>query len=195
MRTKIIFLFLLLASLSFAQNKIIFEKKKNHQRTYEIQTPAYCDVIFLNGRIDGYISAVRDSVLVMRIFNPGKIESVKDKMTEAKKIKKNKTLSSREKEAQLVKYIYRDSLQLPVSAVKQIKFYTAQKRSKYFLAYAASFVIAAAMTELYVKFSPPPSSHDATEAFILAGGFSAILFADYNLFVKRINPRKWQIKK
>src|ERR1051326_92435 len=173
--------------ICFSQNKILFEKKKNPKSHYEISIPAYCDVIFLNGKIGGYISDVRDSVLVMRIFNPGKIENVKEKIAEAKRIKKDRSLSKREREAKLVKYLYRDSVQLPLSAVMQMRFYSAQKRSKYFLVAAASFLIATAMTELYVNNIPPPSEHDLSSGFYLIAGFSVIYFVDYNLFVKRIN--------
>ena len=195
MNYRIIFLYILLCSQSFGQNKIIFEKKNNPSRHYEIETPAYCDILFMNGKINGYVSEVKDSVLVVRIFNPGKMDKMKDKMDDTKNIMKNKTLSKRERENKLVKYMYRDSLVLPVSAVKRMKFYSAQKRYKYVLASVASFAIAALMTELYVNWFPTPAHHDATDAYVLAAGFSAIFFTDYNLFVKRINPRKWQIRK
>ena len=184
-----------ISSFCLSQNKITFEKKKNSSRHFEIETPAYCDVLFLNGKVNGYVTDLKDSSLVIRIFNPGKIDSIKKIMAEAKKTKKDKSLTERERKNKLVKYIYRDSLTLPLSVVRQVKFYSSQKKSKYILTYAASFIIAAGFTEFYVNFLDPFPEHDVTDAAVIVGGFSAILCADYNLFVKRIKPKKWRVLK
>ncbi|HEY4800181.1 MAG TPA: hypothetical protein VII99_13960 [Bacteroidia bacterium] len=196
MNFKIILLLFVLSANCFGQSKIIFEKKKNSARQLEIITPAYCDIFFSAGKVSGYISEMKDSFLVVRIFNPGKINNVKEKESEARKIMKDKALSARERENKLVKHIYLDSLILPVSAVKRMRFSSAQRRGKYFLVAAASFAAAVGMTELYSRWRTQPENRsNAAGAIALAAGFSLIYAADYNMFVKRISPRKWTIKK
>ncbi|MBI3500651.1 MAG: hypothetical protein HY063_02565 [Bacteroidetes bacterium] len=196
MKATIVLLFLFFSFSCFAQNKIVFEKKKNPTRTYEIQTPAACDIIFINGKINGYVSDIKDSFLVVRIFNPGKIDNAKEKIAEAKKIMKDKSLTKRERENEVVKYLYRDSLKLPLSSVTRMKFFSAQKRSKYFLVYAASFILAAGLTELTINLLPTRSDNrNATDVLIVLVEFSAIMAVDYSMFVKRINPHKWQVRK
>lgn len=197
MKTKLIFLFVILSQLCLSQiqqSTVTFQKKLKLQRSLTITLPALCIIKFSDGtKQRGFILSTHDSLLTFAKYH--KIDRAARK--KIRTLNMNQQGDWMKDVAKIYAEGYSDTLQMLFSSLREMKVSLSYVKPRPFglyvypLAYIAVGYFGGAM----LGDNLPKSNGKVTNLVIDFAYLGIVSYTFYYLANEHITPVKWQIKK